>query len=209
MNPVIMHIWGPLSIHIYGTCIAIGIILGLWLLHNDKKVSSIISPNDASNLVTLMIVSGYLGGRILYMITDHNTTGDFAFLVQFWQPGLSIMGCIIAIAITTIAFLHSKKIPMLQLMDRLAVYSPLVQSFGRLGCFFTGCCYGIATNVWWSVTYSHPDNMAPLCTPLHPTQLYSSLLLFGVFIYLYRYGQYIFKKQGSVLIQYLILVSTE
>ena len=40
---------------------------------------------------------------------------------------------------------------------------------GRLGCFFTGCCYGLPTNAPWGVVFSSVDSIAR-----HPTQIYES-----------------------------------
>ncbi|HET6352020.1 MAG TPA: prolipoprotein diacylglyceryl transferase [Coriobacteriia bacterium] len=39
--------------------------------------------------------------------------------------------------------------------------------FGRLGCYFTGCCYGVATKLPWGVDFG--DQIAR-----HPTQLYEA-----------------------------------
>lgn len=208
INPTILHVYGPLSIHAYGLCIALGAIIAIYLLYHDKKTLTIIPEQDLLFSLQLIIVTGYLGGRILYMLSEYQQT-DTSFLYAFWQPGLSIMGTIIAIAISLTLFLYVKKIKILQYLDRIALYAPLVQSFGRLGCFFSGCCFGQKLNNWWAVVYNHPEHMAPLHTALHPTQLYSSFLLLIIFIYLYFYAQHRLSKPGLLLCLYLMLVSSE
>ncbi len=156
-----------------------------------------------------MIISGYLGGRILCLISEDIQTQDLLLIFQFWQPGLSILGCIIGIMLALSVYLKCKKISILAFTDRISIYAPLVQSFGRLGCFFAGCCYGQPTTGWWSIIYEHPEHMAPLHTALHPTQLYSSGILLCIFLYMYFYLQHHINTVGLLTCSYLMVVSIE
>ncbi|MEZ6058449.1 MAG: prolipoprotein diacylglyceryl transferase [Planctomycetaceae bacterium] len=60
--------------------------------------------------------------------------------------------------------------------------------FGRLGCLLYSCCYGDPTTLPWGIEFPHGSVAfdayvqrglvspnAPLCIPLHPTQVYSSI----------------------------------
>jgi phosphatidylglycerol:prolipoprotein diacylglycerol transferase len=70
-----------------------------------------------------------------------------------------------------------------------------------------GCCYGKPTDLPWAVTFTHPQSLAPLNTPLHPTQLYSAFsgfIIFAVLMFLNAKKQF----QGQVFIWFLILHST-
>ncbi len=51
--------------------------------------------------------------------------------------------------------------------DRFAAVLPFSLALGRIGCFFTGCCLGTASDGWPSVTYA--DGV-----PRHPAQLYEA-----------------------------------
>lgn len=52
----------------------------------------------------------------------------------------------------------------------------------RLGCFANGCCWGKMTSLPWAVTYYHPDSVMPFQgVPVHPVQLYDSLLGFSLY----------------------------
>jgi phosphatidylglycerol:prolipoprotein diacylglycerol transferase len=35
-----------------------------------------------------------------------------------------------------------------------------------------GCCYGLPCDPRWAVVYINPNSLAPLGTPIYPTQLY-------------------------------------
>lgn len=75
-------------------------------------------------------------------------------------------------------------------------------ALGRLGCFFDGCCFGVPSSGWWSVTFpagspawwSHVaqglvTSAAHGSRPVHPVQLYLGLagvLASGVSVYAVR-----------------------
>lgn len=209
MNPTLLHIWGPLSIHAYGLWIAIGASVAILLAKHDKKLKKIISFHDFLTVIQIIIVSGYLGGRILSLVSETSTAEDFWMIFKFWESGLSIQGTVIGAILTLFVYVKIKKIPFLSFIDRIAIYAALVQSFGRIGCFFAGCCYGKTTELAWSVVYNHPEHMAPLHVHLHPTQLYSSALLFLIFLFLYFYLGKKQTKPGIIFFSYLILISAE
>jgi phosphatidylglycerol---prolipoprotein diacylglyceryl transferase len=209
MNPTLLHIWGPLSIHAYGLWIAIGACLGIFIAKQDEKLKKIISFHDFLTVIQIMIITGYLGGRILCLLSETWQYQDLWLIFKFWESGLSVQGAIISIFIALYVYTKIKKISFLPLLDRIAMYSSLVHGFGRIGCFFAGCCYGKMTELPWSVVYNHPDHMAPLHTHLHPTQLYSSALSFLAFFFLYFYLDKQQTKPGTIFFTYLILISTE
>jgi phosphatidylglycerol:prolipoprotein diacylglycerol transferase len=184
-------------------------MIGFFLLTRDVVLKKIISTDGLIATLQLMVLSGYVGGRLGFLISESYPLKDYIMLLQFWQPGLSILGGIIAILVSLGLYLWMKKIPILMYLDRVSIYAPLVQSFGRLGCFFAGCCYGVHSNSWWSVTYTHPLHMAPQFVPLHPAQLYSVVILFLIFLFLYFVLQKKSKTSGMLIFSYLFLVSME
>lgn len=209
MSPILFHIWGPLAIHAYGVCIALGVLLAFVFITHDSKLKKILSAHDLLQALQLIMLSGYLGGRIVFLLSEAQTFADYDLLFKFWEPGFSILGSIIGIIITISLYMSIKKISVLSFIDRIAIYAPLVQGFGRIGCFFAGCCYGISTNGWWGVMYKHPEHAAPLNVLIHPTQLYSAITLFIIFLLLYFIVQHHSKKNGLIVMTYLLLVSLE
>lgn len=64
--------------------------------------------------------------------------------------------------------------------DIAAVSITLAHAFGRLGCFFAGCCHGKPTTAWYGVTMNG--------VKVVPTQLFESAFLFVLFgLLLLRY----------------------
>jgi len=209
INPILFHLWGPLSIHAYGVCIALGVCVFATLLFNDNTMKKIISTDDLATSIQLFVIAGYLGGRIWSMLSEPEPIDNYLYLLKFWEPGLSVLGGILLIVITLTAYLHIKKIPILRFADRICLYAPITQAFGRIGCFFTGCCHGKALTAWWAVTYTNPCHMAPLYQSFHPAQLYSSFLLFSLFLYLFFIAQRKFKKPGMIFCIYILCANME
>jgi len=207
-DPALITIYGPFTIHAYGLWITVGLVICLIFLLKDKKLLSIANTDQITNAITLAIVAGFLGGRILCMLSE-DTDFKWYDIVTFWEPGLSILGCIIGIAIALPSYLKIQRIPLLPFLDRIALYSPLAQAFGRIGCLCAGCCYGATCNHWWAIVYDHANHAAPLHIPIHPTQLYSSIMLFTVFCILYFVVQQRTKKAGILLYSYLLATSCE
>ncbi|OGB86499.1 hypothetical protein A3J41_01250 [candidate division TM6 bacterium RIFCSPHIGHO2_12_FULL_38_8] len=209
MSPIIFSLCGPLAIHAYGVCIAVGAATGIFLLMQDKKLQKIISPEALTTTLQLIILSGYVGGRLGFLLSESCAWSDYLMFFKFWQPGFSILGSICGVLLVLGSYLWVKKIPALIYLDRITIYAPIVQSFGRLGCFFAGCCHGMPSDVFWAVTYTDPAHMAPLFIALHPAQLYSAVILFLTFLFLYFVMQRVSKTPGVLLCTYLCLVSIE
>lgn len=207
--PEIMHIYGSFGIHSYGFFIALAIITTVWLLRKNPRFIDLKLENHLLNIMFISIIAGFIGGRLIEIITDLKNYPEWYDWFAFWQGGFSILGSIIGIATITPLYLYSINIPILPTFDLVAIYAPLLQSIARLGCLVAGCCYGIATKSKFGIIYTHPEVLAPHNITLHATQLYSSITLFIIFLFLYFIGQHTIKKQGQLFITYLILVSLE
>ena len=53
---------------------------------------------------------------------------------------------------------------------------PLAHAFGRIGCFFAGCCYGIPFDPPIGICLKNAISNAPKEIPLFPVQLLESIL---------------------------------
>jgi phosphatidylglycerol:prolipoprotein diacylglycerol transferase len=56
----------------------------------------------------------------------------------------------------------------------------IAHAFGRVGCFFAGCCYGRLTDSWLGLRFPHTDHA------VFPTQLMEAGFLFLLFALLYH-----------------------
>lgn len=67
-------------------------------------------------------------------------------------------------------------------LDVYATVVPLGHAFGRVGCFFGGCCYGMEYDGIFSYTYEGPlIGQTPIGVPLFPVQLFEAFFLVLIF----------------------------
>lgn len=205
----LLHIYGPIAIHSYGLFIALGIAVFSLFIRRHKKFKQLNLHNHFAEILMVGILAGYVGGRLLSIISQPEAFKSVLEMIAFWQGGFSVLGSVLGILLILPWYLKRLQIPVLPLFDLAAIYGPLLQAIARIGCFFAGCCHGITSNLPWAVTYTDTQSIAPLYTHLHPTQLYSSATLFIIFLLMYFVFQHQFKKPGQLLASYLMLAGAE
>ena len=128
-------------------------------------------------------------------------------LFRNFSSGFVFYGSLLFAIPTMLIFFKVRKIPTLPMLDIMAITTCIVHGTGRIGCFLAGCCHGIPHDGFFSVIFTDPMCQAdPLNTPLHPTQLYSMSLIYGIMIILLLVSR---RRQfpGQIFLLYLILYS--
>ncbi len=210
MCPRLLHIFGPIWIHSYGVMIAVGFLFFVYFLYKNPKRIKLISDEVFLNTLFIGLLAGIVGGRIIFALYEWDSFKDDVLQVFYpWVGGFGILGSVVGVLISTFIYLKIKKIKVLSLLDVVAIYAPLMEGFGRIGCFLAGCCYGKVTSAdcFFSVVFKNPDGLAPLGVSLHPTQLYSSLAAFFIFAIIYFRAKFFRYKDGELLFLFLILLS--
>lgn len=207
MHPNLFNL-GPFSVHSYGLLVAIAFAIGILLtLHFAKKEK--IAPELVLDLAIYVVISAVLGARFLYVAGqwDYFRTNP-AEIIMLQNGGLVFLGGLIFSFIAVLIFAQLKKIKLLKLLDAIAPGAALGYAIGRIGCFLNGCCFGLPAKLPWGVVFPHGSLADFYCSgeKLHPTQLYSSLAMFLVFLVLIRIYQNK-KFNGQLFFWWLILYS--
>lgn len=137
-------------------------------------------------LTIITLVGGifvYLGASFFdtlwHCIELHLETGE-PFKLDFNEGGITFAGGIITgIIVFFIIFPFGMKYDKnrsINYMDQIVIGILIAHCFGRIGCFFAGCCYGIETDFFLGVYYSEAG------TVVHPTQLYEAAFLLIAFV---------------------------
>ena len=199
MHPILCQI-GTLTIYSYGAMIALAVLVCTFFLQLEARRRHW-DPEIMIDLVFWVAVFGIIGSRIFFVIL--NAAYFFQHPVEILylhQGGLAWQGGLILATAAGISFIRFKKMPILKTLDFVIPYAALGQSLGRVGCFFNGCCQGKE----WAHGIYFPVHHATL----HPTQLYSAVNLFVIFIILKIY-QTRNTIDGRVFVWYFILASLE
>jgi phosphatidylglycerol:prolipoprotein diacylglycerol transferase len=111
---------------------------------------------------------------------------------------MAIFGGIVFGSIFACLFIKKNKMDLLTSLDLLIPFIALGQAIGRIGCFLNGCCYGKVSAFG---IYSPVSGQT-----LIPTQLYSSLSMFLIFLIL-RFMLNRKHLPGQILYFYLFFYS--
>jgi len=195
---------GPLTVSTYGVLVATAFIAATAVAARRAQREGI-HPDRIYDLGLYALVAAIVGSRLLYVITQWSYYAAHPLdAFKIWQGGLVFYGGLLLGIPVVIGYLRRHGLPVWQVGDILAPSVALGQSIGRVGCFAAGCDFGTETDVPWAVTFTHPESLAKLGVPLHPTQLYESavllLLFFGLSWLLRRrrfHGQVFWTYIGS------------
>ena len=174
MFPILFHI-GPLTIRTYGAMVALAFLASLQLARLAAHARRI-GEAFLLDLVSLLILSGLLGARILYVLLNWDYFHQHPWeSLKVWEGGLVFYGGFLLAALVGALFTRFRGYPLDDVADCLAPALALGQGIGRWGCFFAGCCYGKPTSLPWGVIFKDPTSLAPLDVKLHPVQIYESV----------------------------------
>lgn len=139
------------------------------------------------------IVGAFLGAKLLSILTQLSairadwpllSTEPGMFLQKYMNAGFVFYGGILGALLGMWLYCRAEKVCYRDMERILLPVCPMIHAFGRVGCFFTGCCYGVS--VPWGHVYHH-SAVAPNGVPLMPVQLIEAgfeVILCGVLLYL-------------------------
>lgn len=183
MYPILFHL-GNFTIYAYGFFIALGFIVGLVLATLKAKREGIPFGN-IMDLFFYTILSAFLGARILFVLINLDDYHHHPMQIfKIWEGGLVFYGGLIPAAMVAFWYMRWHRLPIWKLADLISPLIALGLSFGRVGCFLAGCCYGRETSLPWAVVFKNPESLARLNVPLHPAQLYDAANGFAIFLFL-------------------------
>lgn len=173
MHPILLQ-FGQFSIKTYGFFIAVGFMAGIGLALREARRLEY-NPQFILDLAFYMIVGAIVGSRVFYVATHLSSYRAHPLdALKLWQGGLTFFGGFILAVIICIVLIKRQGLSVWKTFDLFAPSLAVGVFFGRIGCFFAGCCYGKPCSLPWAITFNNPESLAQLNIPLHPTQLYSA-----------------------------------
>lgn len=200
MQQVLFHI-GELRVFSYGFFIALGILVAtLWMLRQAKKEG--MSQEVVLDCVLIAVIAGIVGARLFYVFLYEPGYYLANPLRILYLPGggLAFYGGLILGLVAILIYLYRVHIPVLTFLDFIAPATALGYAIARFGCFLNGCCYGKATTVSWGVVFPLIDGLTR-----HPTQIYSMIAGFLIFIFLGWIKHRGVRFRGQVFCLFIIL----
>ncbi|MDO8527477.1 MAG: prolipoprotein diacylglyceryl transferase [Deltaproteobacteria bacterium] len=194
-------------VHSYGVLVAFGFIFGTLFIQRAAKREGV-DPVKALDLIFYILIAAILGSRILYVWTAEREQffQNPLILFKIWEGGLVFYGGFIASVLVGIWYVKKHQLSLWKVFDLFSPAVALGHAIGRLGCYFSGCCYGrpLLQETWYSIVFPpNPGSLAPPGIPLSPTQLIDSggeFVIFLALAWLLKHK----KFDGQIFSLYLI-----
>jgi phosphatidylglycerol:prolipoprotein diacylglycerol transferase len=195
---------GPFTAYGYGLMIGIGAI-SAYLVSEFRAKRKGMKHELIFALFCWCLIGGILGAKLLYLITQIKSIIDNPRLLLDVAEGFVVYGGIIGGIFAGYLFTRRHKLNFLEYFDLVMPQIALAQGFGRIGCIFAGCCYGLETESPFSIVF-HESAYAPNDVHLIPTQPISSILNFLNFAVLIFLSKRV-KATGQIAGFYLTFYS--
>ena len=191
IDPVILHIAGPIAIRWYSLAYIAGFVVSLlFFKHYNKKLKVIKDDELCSNFFSFAMTCLIVGARLFDCIFYNfkYTINNPLSILYIWEGGMSFHGGLIGLIFATYLFAKRYKIDALAIIDISVVVVPIALFFGRIANFINGELYG-------NITERSPFRMIfptdPLQLPRHPSQLYEATLE-GIILFIIMF--FFFKR---------------
>jgi phosphatidylglycerol---prolipoprotein diacylglyceryl transferase len=205
--------FGPLTVTWYGVMVALGFLAGLWTASRRAPRDGI-APEKILDLGPWLILGSIAGARLLYVVTfwQEEFAGRPVWeMVAVWHGGLVYYGGLIGAIAASLLYMRMRGLPTWKMADSVAPSIALGHVFGRIGCLMNGCCFGHACSMPWAIVFPPEAKDRGLPTgPVHPTQIYESLLNLVLYIalaQLFRRKKFDGQVFGVYLVSYALLRS--
>ena len=206
------YIFDTIFVGSYGIAAVIGLFtaapLAIW--QYKKRGGS-----DIDMILTLLVAAAglFVGMHLLYGITNIPYWGilfkaeDFMdFINRFGAvfSGSVFYGGLLGAMLAGGIYIKKNKLPVGLMTDCVAPFAALFHCFGRIGCFLSGCCYGVEHE--HGIVFENAIVEQANGVPRLPVQLYEAafeLALFAVLLVLLHKG----TLSGKLFPLYLVAYS--
>ena len=192
-----------LTIPMYGVMSAVGMLAAFVLLGLTRKHTRF-SEDQALSAAIWAIVAGFIGAKVLYWLVEiDQIIADPSYLIHTLREGFVFYGALIGGLAGVAIYSLIRKLPFFSLTDYFIPALVIGHAFGRIGCVFAGCCYGMECESPISIVFP-AGSAAPAGIPLLPTQIMESVFLFLLCAFLvWRLAKQ--KPFGTVSGWYMVL----
>ena len=215
MNALLYIVWNPsevafsigsFSIRWYSLCWLIGLILAYFLvkkLYKDQKIKDEYFDPLFIYCFLGILIGARLGHCLFYEPEYFLSSGDH-FLEIFipchkmsdgsWKftgyEGLASHGGTLGLMIALYIYYRRTHLNLWQVLDNIAIATPITACFIRLGNLMNSEIIGKVTDVPWAFIFVNAHPVEESLNPRHPGQLYEAIAYF-IFFFI---GWYFYRK---------------
>ena len=201
MNPPRTFSLGPLTIHLYGIAIGLGLILAvIYACRRSKEFG--LKEDDILDGVLWITPFAIICARIYYVAFSWKDYADNPLSVfAIWEGGIAIYGSVIGAVIGVIVLCKVKKLKIATVLDVTLLGFFIGQILGRWGNFFNREAFGAATDSFFRMGLY--NTVTGSWEYYHPTFLYESVWNLVGFILLHFLSKRR-KYDGQIALGYCV-----
>jgi phosphatidylglycerol---prolipoprotein diacylglyceryl transferase len=209
-----LNVYGlsAIPIYSYGVMLGLSLVVGWYLTLGLAERDGLPKEIMANNYV-VTAVAAVVGSRILYILTNLDEFSTIGSMFEFRRGGLVAYGGFLGGFLGSLLFLRRYRIPLLPWADVAVPSLASGLMITRIGCYLFGCDFGkpltdgapallkkLGTFPHWAETTLDHGAGAPAWAqhvkqglipataeaslPVHPTQIYESLVGAGLLVFL-------------------------
>ena len=164
---------GPLTIHLYGLVIAVGLMLAvLYCCLRCKEFG--LKEDDILDGVLWITPFAIVCARIYYVVFSwQDYAANPISALYIWEGGIAIYGGVLGAVLGIAVFCRIKKLKMATVLDLVLLGFLIGQSIGRWGNFFNREAFGAPTETFFRMGLM--NSVTGQWEYYHPTFLYESV----------------------------------
>ncbi len=164
---------GPLTIHLYGLVIAVGLMLAvLYCCRRCKEFG--LKEDDILDGVLWITPFAIVCARIYYVVFSwQDYAANPISVLYIWEGGIAIYGGVLGAVLGIAVFCRIKKLKMATVLDLVLLGFLIGQSIGRWGNFFNREAFGAPTETFFRMGLM--NSVTGQWGYYHPTFLYESV----------------------------------
>jgi phosphatidylglycerol---prolipoprotein diacylglyceryl transferase len=218
---------GPIPIYSYGVMLGLSLVVG-WYLTLGLAEREGLPKETMANCYVITAIAAVAGSRVLYILTNLNEFDSLGSMFAMRRGGLVAYGGFLGGFLGSYFFLRRHKIALMPWADVAVPSLASGLMITRIGCYLFGCDFGrpLAENApgflktmgtfphWGAGTLDHGEGApawyqhvkehlitqdATHSLPVHPTQIYESLVGAGLLVLLLTARKYQ-KFRGQIFL---------
>lgn len=201
VNPVAFSI-GALEIRWYGIMVVLAVIAILAIALLEAKRLRI-EQDHVYNLAIFAVIGGMIFSRLIHVIDRWDYYIQHPSQIIGFE-GVGVYGAVIGVLLAIVIYCSVKKLSIWLIADLVSPGSLVGMAVGRVGCILNGCCYGVESDAFCSVTYTNPNTYAPLNVSVLPTQFFHLIWNLAAFAVLWALRKRL-QPRGNLFLLYLAL----
>jgi phosphatidylglycerol:prolipoprotein diacylglycerol transferase len=208
IDPILFHI-GSFSLRWYSLIMVAATIVGAFIFAGQLRRKGV-EPGHVVGMLVVVVPSAIVGARLFSVLDNYGYYSRH--LLDVVKPpyvGLAIYGVLTGGILALVIYCRVKKLPVLRVLDCLALAIPVGQIIGRCANIINGDTWGSPTHLPWGFVYENPHALLPanlLGVPTHPTPVYEQLWLV-IMVAILWYAVPRLKTDGMAILLYLGLYS--